>query len=182
MTAAQPQPATLTKTCTRCDTTKPHTEFTKNRTRRDGHDSRCRDCKHAGARAYREANRDKIATADASYYAANKTSINAKRKPYLAHYHASNPHVKWAHKYRKRAEKYGLPIVCDNFTRDDVIAYWGTDRCLYCDGPFQQIDHLIPVIDGGTHTLPNVGPCCKPCNDINSGPAIIRRRRAEEPR
>jgi len=37
-------------------------------------------------------------------------------------------------------------------------------RCVYCGGPFEHVDHLVPVALGGRHALWNLAPSCRPCN------------------
>lgn len=43
------------------------------------------------------------------------------------------------------------------------VAYFG-DVCAYCGGPFQHIDHVIPLARGGTGWPANLRPACAPCN------------------
>jgi 5-methylcytosine-specific restriction endonuclease McrA len=43
------------------------------------------------------------------------------------------------------------------FARDD-------HRCQYCDGPAENLDHVLPRARGGMHTWDNVVACCRPCN------------------
>lgn len=109
------------------------------------------------------------------YYEAKIEEIRASRKrvqrdpvaarEYARAYAAANPHKRWERSYRARARQYDLPVVIESFTRDEMIAYWGNgERCIYCDGPFQQTDHLIPVSAGGPHVVSNVAPSCRACN------------------
>lgn len=37
-------------------------------------------------------------------------------------------------------------------------------RCIYCDGPFEEVDHYKPLTRGGAHALANLRPSCKRCN------------------
>lgn len=69
---------------------------------------------------------------------------------------------------RRRARK--LEATCEVFTQDDLIVYWITrgidpNRCFYCDGPYQDNDHLVPLARGGAHERANIVPACQPCND-----------------
>lgn len=43
------------------------------------------------------------------------------------------------------------------FGRDD-------NRCQYCAGPAESIDHVLPRSRGGQHTWDNVVACCRRCN------------------
>lgn len=56
-------PDSTTKRCTACDTIKPLGEFNKNRTRRDGLSSQCRECARSYGRLWRAANPDAYADA-----------------------------------------------------------------------------------------------------------------------
>lgn len=37
-------------------------------------------------------------------------------------------------------------------------------RCVYCDGPYEQLDHAIPITRGGTNWPANMVPACTNCN------------------
>ena len=36
--------------------------------------------------------------------------------------------------------------------------------CFYCFGPFDTIDHIIPLMRGGDNMETNLVPCCRKCN------------------
>lgn len=36
--------------------------------------------------------------------------------------------------------------------------------CLYCSGPFDTVDHIIPLMRGGDNMETNLAPCCRSCN------------------
>jgi 5-methylcytosine-specific restriction enzyme A len=46
-------------------------------------------------------------------------------------------------------------------------------RCVYCGGPFEVIDHVVPIAAGGSDHDSNLVACCKACNE---------RKRREEAR
>jgi 5-methylcytosine-specific restriction enzyme A len=46
-------------------------------------------------------------------------------------------------------------------------------RCVYCGGPFEVIDHVIPISQGGSDADSNLRASCKACNE---------RKRREEAR
>ena len=37
-------------------------------------------------------------------------------------------------------------------------------KCAYCNGPFEHIDHVIPLTKGGPHCPSNLRPACRKCN------------------
>ena len=60
--------------------------------------------------------------------------------------------------YKRRAEKYwkaqGIPFAC-----------------VYCGGPYEHVDHVVPRKHGGTDDVENLVPACQPCNQSkNSKP------------
>jgi 5-methylcytosine-specific restriction endonuclease McrA len=65
---------------------------------------------------------------------------------------------------RYRARLRGAPSV--PFTTDQLaqrMAYWG-NACWMCSGPFEHVDHVIPLARGGWHCLSNLRPACGSCN------------------
>lgn len=48
-------------------------------------------------------------------------------------------------------------------TRRGVFGRDG-NRCQYCAGPAESIDHVLPRSRGGQHTWDNVVACCRRCN------------------
>ncbi len=50
-----------------------------------------------------------------------------------------------------------------SLTRRAVFARDG-GRCVYCGGPANSVDHVVPRSRGGTHTWDNVVAACRPCN------------------
>ena len=42
------------------------------------------------------------------------------------------------------------------------------NKCWYCGGPFDHVDHLKPLARGGYHILANLRPACQPCNSTKN--------------
>ena len=70
------------KVCTTCKLTKPLSEFNKDRSTKDGHDCRCRDCSKARNRQYQATHKETCAKAKKRYLEANKEKVAAKQKAY----------------------------------------------------------------------------------------------------
>lgn len=75
----------------------------------------------------------------------------------------SAPGARWEEKYRRRIKSFGLEPIVKPFTHDQLVARYG-DGCVYCDGRFEEIDHVRPISRGGEHSIENVRPCCATCN------------------
>lgn len=140
-----------TKTCSQCRRVLDLDQFHRDRHRKGGRRAHCRECQAARKAAYRQANPEEERARLAAWRAANPDKVRAHN---------------WASKYRRRARRYGFPVVVKPFTVADVVSAYG-DRCHQCGGPFDELDHYpTPVRDGGPHTLANVRPSCTPCNRV----------------
>jgi 5-methylcytosine-specific restriction endonuclease McrA len=80
---------------------------------------------------------------------------------------AEQRQLRKAHKRKERVRPGRLGATeLEEFSQaqlDHRIALLGS-RCLYCSGPFQHLDHLVPVACGGRHALWNLVPSCRACN------------------
>ena len=65
---------------------------------------------------------------------------------------------------KRRAIKKGATVVV--FTDDQLSQRMSVFNfnCAYCNGPFEHIDHVIPLSKGGLHCLSNLRPSCQSCN------------------
>lgn len=63
--------------------------------------------------------------------------------------------------FRRRAAKRA--VTADKFSINDIINTYG-NKCFYCGGNFDHVDHYIPLVKGGPHSLQNVRPSCESCN------------------
>jgi 5-methylcytosine-specific restriction endonuclease McrA len=55
----------------------------------------------------------------------------------------------------------------DNHSAADLAAYFveiGAHNCVYCGGPAEHIDHVVPLARGGAHAIGNLLPACAECN------------------
>lgn len=146
------------KTCRKCGQSEPEAKF--DATRRT-----CRTCRYSGprreralqwAREFRAENPDVIQQRNRAYYEANADQIKANYR--------DNPHLRWSAEYRRRMSRLGLPAdVVEEFTKADVVGRYGPD-CFYCGGPFEELDHYVPLARNGPHSLVNVRPSCLACN------------------
>ena len=156
----------MMKTCSGCKEEKALDGF--NKSKRDGHTSRCKTYRQA----YYTANREQVAAYQREYRAANREQINANGRDYRQ----ARPEVVWVGNYRHRAKAYGFVPLVESFTHADVIDIYG-DACVHCGGPFEELDHYpVPVALGGPHKLANVRPSCAPCNGAQSGDIKAARR------
>lgn len=58
--------------------------------------------------------------------------------------------------------------------RDKRIAHG--HRCAYCQAPADTIDHVVPLVRGGTNYEGNLVVCCRSCNSSKSGRTVMEWR------
>lgn len=61
-----------------------------------------------------------------------------------------------------RAHKLGTTTEWRNL-RAACFRVWGK-TCMYCGDKATEVDHIIELAVGGTNTIDNVQPLCKPCH------------------
>lgn len=112
-------------------------------------------------RAWRAANPERDLANRLRYEEKNRERLLEQRRQYRL----ENPHKDWESDYRKRCRAAGQIPVVRSFTREELVEFWGNgERCIYCDGPFEEIDHLFPVSLGAVHAVETVAPSCAGCN------------------
>lgn len=183
----------LKKTCPKCLTPRDfETEFYKCKARKDGKQLWCKYCTKAAAadwakenpieiRAcqlrHRDKHRDELNRRSRASYAKN----SQKRLAASAKWRRENPELakqsvkNWTQKnpisvrlnsHRRRARIRMATI--EPVTQTDWIAileFW-QGRCAYClkCHPNLTMDHIVPIIKGGKHSIDNLVPACGPCN------------------
>lgn len=76
---------------------------------------------------------------------------------------ANNPDRIFALNKRYRARSLGARgDATDAQIAARVAFYFG--RCAYCGGPYEHLDHVIPLSRGGTAWPANLRPACRKCN------------------
>jgi|AntAceMinimDraft_6_1070360.scaffolds.fasta_scaffold30952_3 5-methylcytosine-specific restriction endonuclease McrA len=181
---------THSKTCTKCGQTKPrdNSHFYRNSQSADGLRPDCSDCGRARSASYTkenaQANRDranKWRTQNLEKSKESKREFYKQNKEKIAYQfkvaYAKNPQ-KFRRSKLKRLERESK-IVKEQFSISDVISRYGS-VCHLCskeidlDAPRWtaqkgwelglHLDHVIRVVDGGSHTLDNVKPSHAICN------------------
>lgn len=180
------------KACTKCGVVKAVGQFSKDSSKRDGLQSRCKECNSE----YRAANLDKIKAKDAKYYANNldkHKSAHAKwRSENLGRvraaaikWNAANPErvkaytVKWqsanpeavriiGHNRRSRKLSAGGKLSKDLAER---LFKLQRGKCACCGEPLGKnfhLDHIMPIKLGGANTDDNIQLLRQRCNNKKS--------------
>jgi len=164
-------------------------DFNKNKSKADGLSTECRKCTKVYLENYRQQQdyKEKQKEYMKEYREDNKEDLAAKHKIYIGNNkeadikRKSDWYQKNSDKVKKRIysykdehkDQYRLyankriaskkTVMVENFTFDNIIEKYG-DKCVYCSGIFEHIDHYVPLSKGGEHTLENVRPSCARCN------------------
>lgn len=130
------------KKCSKCGEVKSLEEFNKNKSKKDGLDSKCRACKKQYYQAnrekalerqkqYRESNRKKIAESDKRYRKANREKIAEQKKQYYeANHEKVLERVKQYHQdNREKRLEQQKQYRKDN--REKIKQYYQENRELY---------------------------------------------------
>lgn len=186
------------KRCTKCKTIRPISSFGKTAKVKSGLRSQCKDCERAYCAGWREANPDY----QDAYYARNKSKLLAR----MAQRYAENPQPfrersriwaennqeaskaiqrRWltnnhemnrqkSHRRRVRQQMAGTYQVSK-----DEIHKLSRGSCFYCGSVERiEIDHVMPLSRGGTHSIGNLVSACLKCNRSKGSKTITEWRRA----
>lgn len=105
-------------------------------------------------------NRDVVLVKNAEYRARTRD----RRIEYNRLYRKLNPAIgRRNRKMREDRKRSAILFPFSNEELDQRMSVFG-HICVYCGGPFEHIDHVIPLARGGYHQLSNLRPSCKFCN------------------
>lgn len=78
----------------------------------------------------------------------------------------------------RRAREYAAPGLTWKGRRA-LLATWRRQgrRCIYCEvNAVQCVDHVVPLVRGGSSREGNLAPCCKRCNCSKGGLLVVEWR------
>ena len=185
----------LSKRCTGCGEVKGYSEFQKGKRYVGGVKSRCKACIKERSRIRYERDRERILIVAKAWKdkhpdkckayvrkrrAEHSDEVKAWQRDYSARYpeiyrmasrkwQRANPEQVKANIKARKARLKGAPIV--DFTSDQwaALKQQYDFRCAYC-GERKELtqDHVVPLSQGGAHTMTNIVPACGSCNSRKS--------------
>lgn len=174
------------KRCSKCDTVKPLTEFSKHRGRADGFQAHCKTCvKATFDRWYaRPEHAARVVASARQWFVENTEHARELRK---ALYHRSeekreriarwpkmHPAERRAIHANSRARILGAPGAGVDAEDIAELLSCSAGLCMYC-GRHRTLclDHIDPMSNGGVHESANLAPCCRACNSSKRDDSLI---------
>ena len=159
----------LRKTCIKCVSSLPVSDFYKDRSRQDGLDPRCKQCKNGERKAagydkifYERHRVARIAAVRARDARTGDSPARAKA------WREANPERQKMHarlaRRRRRAALKGAGIYLVTHRDLDRLMRRHDGCCAYCPAPATEFDHVVPISRGGHHSIGNLLPVCGTCN------------------
>lgn len=172
------------KTCPKCAVEKLSDDFQKNKSRKDGLHTYCRECSNSMARAKYAANPEPVIARSRKYHQnhpewskATLRKWHVENREYrlqkLKERLATDPEfVEYRREVQNRSERERRARIAKatvtKVTKKDYEEILKTynSSCWICEKPLDKVvwDHVHPVSKGGTHSIDNLRPACGPCN------------------
>ena len=144
-----------------------------------------REIKSVKEKIYRDANKEKIKIYQKQWREKNKKKVLLKdRNNYIKNKkHYDSYRAEWRNKNRLKWNSYrrardvkkknnGIFLILDKEFRK-----LNQQSCFYCGSKEQlTIDHIIPIVRGGRHSIGNILIACKSCNSRKSKKTIMEWR------
>ena len=166
------------KTCSKCKTEKPRSEFYKDASKRCGLRSSCKACisiaithskprdrekKKLANAAWQKANREKAKAYSAKWYAANRESHKAMK----AAWYAANPDAVRIHSHNRRAREREAGGTLSAGLAERLFKLQRGKCACGCKQPLgddYHMDHRMPVALGGANEDWNIQLLTAKCN------------------
>lgn len=130
------------KVCPGCLKWKQISAFNKRQTNGKYRHAYCVDCNREKKSILRKTNPEKVNATRRLYYQRNSTRINEMRLYRTYQTEGSHSLDEWT-----------------------ALCKWFGDKCLACGTSKQiTIDHVVPLVFGGTNYITNLQPLCRSCN------------------
>jgi 5-methylcytosine-specific restriction endonuclease McrA len=140
-----------TKCCSKCKAWKWVEDFYVWPRAPDGYSWKCRLCTRNQVKEWRRRNREYV--------------LAYTRKQYArwAKAHPGHDQGRYLRRQLRLRDAGGGSFNRDRKDYAARIAFFG-GRCAYCRGPYEALDHSIPISRGGSNHPANIRPVCRSCN------------------
>jgi 5-methylcytosine-specific restriction endonuclease McrA len=146
------------KVCTLCNENKSVSFFHHDKSRADGYFPQCKECRKSYNKLYHINNAEKIRKRVSDWQKDNPE----KRSIQVAKYAKKYPQKTRDKQHRRRAriKSNGVFFI----TKKELNKIYSSP-CINCGNKNDiVIDHIIPIVRGGSHSIGNIQPLCRSCN------------------
>ena len=170
------------KVCRRCGQLKTYNLFPPSKVNRDGLHCYCNQCMAERKRDHYKKNAVARREAERKYYHANADKALQYRithREQRAMQHRAHQ-LLYPERHRTKANRYYARRrgAEGNYTTAEWVALcaYYDNQCLCCGlrKPLT-IDHIVPLIQGGSNSIDNLQPLCRNCNSAKGGKMIDYR-------
>jgi 5-methylcytosine-specific restriction endonuclease McrA len=174
------------KTCSKCKQTLSLESYSRQSKSKDGLQFQCKTCKKIGNRETmkkwreknpqlhrdrnkksRDADKQRATAARARSYQKNKQKENQSSRLY---------YQRFPEKYREAASLRNRKKLVNGifFVSASELKKLYSSTCALCASADSiEIDHIVPISKGGSHSIGNLQPLCRPCNRSKSDKFLI---------
>jgi 5-methylcytosine-specific restriction endonuclease McrA len=159
------KPTLVAKRCYICRRFKVPRLFHRRRKSPDGLMPMCKVCNYKRTRGWITSHIDRSRTYQKNYHAAHAADARLYSRLSARRYAAAHRETVRNHARLRRALLRGTSpsLVPSDADIKSRIALF-RNRCAYCLGPYEALDHLWPLSRAGLHVLTNLYPACRSCN------------------
>lgn len=160
------------KWCWKCQNWKPTKEFTADRSRGDGLDAICYDCRYKDTARPSQRERREMRKKGLVWCCGCKQWFpideirNARCRPcrnaYARNHYATDAKYREERKNHRTKHRRGVERVPPEGR--EILLEDSGGLCVYCGDIATTWDHIVPVSKGGQTTPGNIVPCCISCN------------------
>jgi 5-methylcytosine-specific restriction endonuclease McrA len=126
----------------------------------------------AAGKQWAGANRDKTRAYSKAWRAANKGTEKGRSAKWVA----DNPTKNLMKTLRRKARVLaavppGEHALTGQEWAECLEAFCGL--CAYCGRPAKEVEHVVPLINGGSHVVANIVPSCAACNRSKGSASLL---------
>jgi len=153
------------KACSKCKQIKSLEFFSKHSYSKSGYKSECKNCQAISRKIYNDKNKDKQLK-----YSQFSEERKVRKRKYNNAWNKENKDKRTLYMSKRRASLKGNGVYK---VTDLEIKKLQESSCFYCGLSGGEVDHVIPLSRGGTHSIGNLVGACRSCNSSKNNNLIM---------